>query len=121
MSSTTLTATASGTGNEPGIAKIPQVPEQAVNLRWRDGTLYQSVPTDGEGFVPFDQVFPFFSWLVAEVDFLALQGHRCDGRRGRRRPDSDFDDPWTFGGQLNPQPRAIRPILTSITTPIITS
>ena len=40
-----------------------------VNLRWRDGTIYQSFPTDSEGFAPFDEVFPFFSWLVAEVDF----------------------------------------------------
>ena len=47
--------------------------EQAVNLRWRDGTVYQSIPTDGVGFVPFDQVFPFFSWLVAEVDFARFK------------------------------------------------
>ena len=45
------------------------IPEQAVNLRWRDGTMYQSFATDLTGFVPFDEVFPFFSWLVAEVDF----------------------------------------------------
>ncbi len=43
--------------------------EQAVNLRWRDGSVYQSFPTDLDGFVPFDQVFPFFNWLVAEVDY----------------------------------------------------
>ena len=47
----------------------PGIPEQAVNLRWRDGTIYQSFPTDLEGFVPFDEIFPFFSWQVAEVDF----------------------------------------------------
>ena len=29
------------------------MPEQAVNLRWRDGTVYQSFPTDMMGFVPF--------------------------------------------------------------------
>jgi len=47
--------------------------EQAVNLRWRDGSVYQSFPTDLEGFVPFDQVFPFFNWLVAEVDYARFE------------------------------------------------
>ncbi|MFT5729043.1 MAG: hypothetical protein ACI8PB_003206 [Desulforhopalus sp.] len=47
--------------------------EQAVNLRWRDGTVYQSFATDGDGFAPFDEVFPFFSWLVAEVDFARFK------------------------------------------------
>jgi len=46
------------------------LPEQNINLRFRDGTVYQAFPTDTTGFVPFDQVFPFFNWLVAEVDFL---------------------------------------------------
>ncbi len=51
--------------NENGIG-----PEsQNVSLRWRDGTVYQSFPTDGEGMAPFDEVFPFFHWLVAEVSF----------------------------------------------------
>ena len=49
------------------------LPEQAVNLRWRDGSVYQSFPTDLEGFVPFDQVFPFFNWLVAEVDYTRFE------------------------------------------------
>ena len=42
---------------------------QDVTLRWRDGTMYQNFPTDGEGLAPFDEVFPFFHWLVAEVSF----------------------------------------------------
>ena len=42
---------------------------QDVTLRWRDGTLYQNFPTDNEGLAPFDEVFPFFHWLVAEVSF----------------------------------------------------
>ncbi|MET0065248.1 MAG: choice-of-anchor Q domain-containing protein [Candidatus Thiodiazotropha sp.] len=42
---------------------------QSVSLRWRDGTMYQSFPTDGEGMAPFDEKFPFFHWLVAEVSF----------------------------------------------------
>ncbi|MEJ2423492.1 MAG: choice-of-anchor Q domain-containing protein [Candidatus Thiodiazotropha sp.] len=42
---------------------------QSVTLRWRDGTMYQSFPTDGDGNAPFDEKFPFFNWLVAEVSF----------------------------------------------------
>jgi hypothetical protein len=78
------------------------IPEQAVNLRWRDGTMYQSMPTDMEGFVPFDEVFPFFSWLVAEVDFLRFKatGVTVVVDAGGA---IDATDPYSFGGQLNPQ------------------
>ena len=31
------------------------------------------MPTDAEGFVPFDQMFPFFHWLVAEVDYTRFK------------------------------------------------
>jgi hypothetical protein len=79
-------------------------PEQGVNIRWRDGTMYQSMPTDGEGFVPFDQVFPFFSWLVAEVDFARFKatGVTVTVDDGGPIP---FGNPWAFGDQLNPQPQ----------------
>lgn len=40
-----------------------------VNVRWRDGTIYQSFPTDTEGAAPFDESFPWFHWMVAEVGF----------------------------------------------------
>ncbi len=40
-----------------------------VGIRWRNGAAYQAFPTDGEGLAPFDEVFPFFHWLVAEVGF----------------------------------------------------
>jgi FtsP/CotA-like multicopper oxidase with cupredoxin domain len=51
----------------------PGLPEQAINIRWRDGSMYQSSATDGAGFVPFEEVFPFFSWLVAEVDYTRMR------------------------------------------------
>ncbi|MGA1842549.1 MAG: hypothetical protein ACMUIU_18195, partial [bacterium] len=81
------------------------IPEQAINLRWRDGTMYQSMPTDVEGFVPFDEVFPFFSWLVAEVDFARFKatGITVIVDDGGPIP---FDSPWSFDGQLNPQPQS---------------
>ncbi|GAB4336235.1 MAG: hypothetical protein Kow0089_06350 [Desulfobulbaceae bacterium] len=78
------------------------IPEQAVNLRWRDGTMYQSAPTDGEGFVPFDEVFPFFAWMVAEVDFARFKatGLTVTVDDGGPIP---FGAPWSWGDQLNPQ------------------
>ncbi|MGA1870206.1 MAG: hypothetical protein ACMUJM_16840 [bacterium] len=80
------------------------IPGQAVNLRWRDGTMYQSMSSDNQGFVPFDEVFPFFSWLVAEVDFIRFKatGVTVVVDDGGPIP---FDNPWSFGGQLNPQPQ----------------
>lgn len=51
----------------------PGIPEQNVNLRFRDGTIYKAFPTDTEGYVPFQAIFPFFHWQVAEVDFARLQ------------------------------------------------
>jgi FtsP/CotA-like multicopper oxidase with cupredoxin domain len=49
------------------------LPEQAINIRWRDGSVYQSSATDGAGFVPFEEVFPFFAWQVAEVDYTRFK------------------------------------------------
>lgn len=45
------------------------MPEEGTAIRWRDGTIYQEFPTDLGGAAPYDEVFPFFSWLVAEVGF----------------------------------------------------
>jgi large repetitive protein len=55
---------------DPGEAGIPG---QAVNLRFRDGSIYQSSSTDANGEVKFEEVFPFFNWLVAEVDFTRFK------------------------------------------------
>jgi hypothetical protein len=60
-------------GNGMRDANEAPIPEQGVTLRWRDGTVYQAFPTDLDGFVPFDQVFPFFNWLVAEVDYARFE------------------------------------------------
>jgi len=42
---------------------------QDVSIRWRDGTIYQNFAMDNDGLAPFDEVFPFFHWLVGEVSF----------------------------------------------------
>ena len=101
---------------EPGLANEPGILEQAVNLRWRDGTLYPSAPTDGEGSVPFDEVFPFFAWQVAEVDFLRFKatGVTVTVDDGGPVP---FGTPWAFDDQLNPQPQGNPTDPTSLTTP----
>lgn len=61
--------------NENGKWDVGEQPlfEQATNIRWRDGTVYQSFPTDLGGVAPYDEVFPFFNWLVAEVDFARFK------------------------------------------------
>jgi hypothetical protein len=55
---------------DDGITMEEGLQEQAVNIRWRDGTMNQSFPTDSTGFVPFDEAFPFFSWQLYEIDYL---------------------------------------------------
>jgi hypothetical protein len=61
--------------NENGVRDVGEIGirDQVVNLRFRDGSIYQSFPTDLDGFVPFDEIFPFFSWQVAEVDFARFK------------------------------------------------
>jgi len=49
------------------------IPGQAINLRLRDGTINSSTATDAEGEYGMDEVFPFFKYLVAEVDFLRFK------------------------------------------------
>ena len=47
----------------------PGMPDQALNIRFRDGSIYQSLSTAENGFKAFNEVFPFFAWMVAEVDY----------------------------------------------------
>lgn len=82
------------------------LPEQAINLRWRDGTMNQSMATDLEGFVPFDQVFPFFAWQVAEVDFARFKATGATVYVDDGGPVPFGTEPGTFEvfrNQLNPQ------------------
>lgn len=51
----------------------PGLPEQAINLRFRDGSIYVGSATDLDGYLPLEEVFPFFSFLVAEVDFARFK------------------------------------------------
>ena len=82
--------------DDVGMMDIP------VNLRWRDGTVYMSMPTDTEGWSPFDEVFPFFAWLVAEVDFARFKATGVTVTVDAGGPINPAD-PWSFDGELNPQ------------------
>ena len=87
--------------NENGIrddGELP-LPEQNINLRFRSGGIYQAFPTDTEGFVPFDTIFPFGSWLVAEVDFARYKATGVTVTVDGGGDNSGGDYP----GLLNPQ------------------
>jgi len=49
------------------------IQEQNINIRFRDGSIYQAFPTDMVGYVPFEEVFPFGKWLVVEVDYTRFK------------------------------------------------
>lgn len=49
------------------------LPDQALNLRFRDGSIYQSSATNAQGEAEFTEVFPFFNWLIAEVDYARFK------------------------------------------------
>ncbi len=80
----------------------PPINDQVLNLRWRDGTLYQTNVTDFEGAFAFDQVFPFFSWLVAEVDYGRFQATGLKVTVDNGGPINPAD-PSSYGGLLTPQ------------------
>lgn len=84
---------------EFGEMGLPDVP---VNIRFRDGSLYQSMTTDTEGWAPLDEVFPFFNWLVAEVDYSRMKATGATIVVDAGGP-VDPTDPWSFDGKLNPQ------------------
>lgn len=83
----------------------PGMPEQMINLRFRDGSIYQSFPTDMGGYVPFDEVFPFFNWLIAEVDFARFKATGATIAVDAGGP-IDENEYWSYGGKLNPQPQS---------------
>ncbi len=86
---------------EPGIS------DQALNIRFRDGSIYQATATNQAGEAVFKEVFPFFHWLVLEVDFARFkatgativvdQGGPIPAHNGWTTPS------WN---KLNPQPQS---------------
>ncbi len=85
--------------NDPTLDDAPLGADQAaVNLRFRDGRIYQAMPVDNNGEAPFDEVFPFFHWLVAEVDFARLKATGLT-------VSVDNGGPVAAGEVLTPQPQ----------------
>lgn len=80
--------------------------DQAVNIRFRDGTIYQTTVTNSMGEYSFDEVFPFFKWLVVEVDFARYKatGLTTVVDYGGEIPEHNGWDMPSFG-KLNPQPQ----------------
>jgi len=57
--------------NDNGVQDAGETPlqQQVVNLRFRDGAIYASTTTDMMGNYAFNEVFPFFKWLVVDSDY----------------------------------------------------
>ena len=58
--------------NANGVWDMGETPvvAQAVNLRFTDGSIYQASQTGNDGQYGFSEVFPWFFWIITEVDFL---------------------------------------------------
>jgi len=80
------------------------MPEVGTGIRWRDGTVYQGFPTDTTGAAPYDEVFPFFSWLVAEVAYDRFKATGVTVRVDAGGPVGDPTVP--YGDLQNPQPQS---------------
>ncbi|MCP4992915.1 MAG: hypothetical protein GY934_03880 [Gammaproteobacteria bacterium] len=84
--------------------EIPVLAESGpVNIRWRDGTIYQSFPTDFGGAAPFDELFPFFHWMVAEVGFTAKKATGATIIVDDGGEVDTTTDAFPGYGELNPQ------------------
>jgi large repetitive protein len=95
--------------NQNGFRDPGEMPmeNQNINIRFRDGSIYQFQPTDAFGEYSFAEVFPFFKWLVAEVDFTRYKATGMttvvdDG--GPIQPHNGWIMPSY--DKLNPQPQA---------------
>jgi hypothetical protein len=82
------------------------MPEQAVNLRFRDGSIYQATKTGGDGSYSLTEVFPFFKWLVAEVDFARYKATGMTTAIDYGGPIADLDaGVWPSNGNKRLQPQ----------------
>lgn len=84
---------------------------KTINLRFRDGRVYQTSPTDITGEAEFNEVFPFFHWLIAESDFARdkATGVTVVTDAGGELPavsNGGFPD----FGVLTPQPQICTPV-----------
>ncbi len=80
---------------------------QALNIRFRDGSIYQTAATDDAGAYEFPEVFPFFNWMVAEVDFARFKATGMTAVIDNGGPIA-ADNGWVMpsGGVTTPQPQS---------------
>ncbi|MCF8120659.1 MAG: hypothetical protein K9L83_10660 [Deltaproteobacteria bacterium] len=81
--------------------------DQGMTLRFRDGTVYQATATNQLGEYSFPEVFPFFKWLILEVDFLRYKATGMTSvvdYGGMVLPDEGWDYPSR--NKLFPQPQS---------------
>ena len=92
------------------------LPNQTINLLWRDGSLYMTTTTDLNGYYEFNEVFPWYKWIVAErsgSDTGKRTGATIWVDNGGRLPvrydppvPVNFADPSTwYNDILTPQPQ----------------
>lgn len=77
--------------------------DQAVNLRYRDGTIYQATTTDLSGDYSFNEVFPFFHWLVTEVDFARFKATGATIAVDDGGEITSVPGEWPGNGKMTPQ------------------
>ena len=101
--------------------------EQGIVLRFRNGQVYRAMPTDLAGESPMEEIFPFFNWLVAEVDFARFKATGVTyvvDAGGPVNPDQGWDNP-TFD-MTTPQPQGVinpntgNDLSTTIAGPVLT-
>ncbi|RJR42040.1 MAG: hypothetical protein C4576_16885 [Desulfobacteraceae bacterium] len=94
--------------NQNGIQDAGEqgISQQAVNLRFRDGSVYQAAASGGDGKYALKEVFPFFKWLVAEVDFARFKatGMTTAVDYGGAIPDL-LSPVWPSNGNKSLQPQ----------------
>lgn len=88
----------------PDAGETAGIPNQTLNIRFRDGSIYQSTLSNSKGEFQFTEVFPFFNWMIAEVDYARFKATGATitvDAGGAVTPHNGWSNP-SFG-KLTPQ------------------
>ncbi|MDB5897810.1 MAG: hypothetical protein JWP41_1412 [Ramlibacter sp.] len=90
----------------PDTNETAGIPAQVINIRFRDGSIYQSTLTNSKGEFKFTEVFPFFNWMIAEVDYARFKATGATITVDAGGPVPAHNG-WTLPSfnRLNPQPQ----------------
>lgn len=82
--------------NENGIRDPGELPMPAydVDIRFKDGSIYQAGLADGQGNYVFDEIFPFTKFLVSEVGYGRLK-HTGAAAYATDAMGDPLNYPWT--------------------------